>query len=248
MRGKERPGMILIGLDDQSCGKRLHINGCLCRDLWRFWARISNPLQLCSVITARASTHGVLSPPKWAPCNRHSVGRRVHSSPSHNKGGPLAQRTWSRSGCLHTSRTQSARGATLDQALWLSLGTKKSFIDSRQSLLFFELSTRPTFPTMLLLQKAQWPFAVVRTPIFSRSELSPPSRSSMASVFLLTVVSETALLLLSMVSWSSFASAWFVLSTDCFFFSGGITEGNESCKTKKFKITENLFWLVLLNL
>lgn len=70
-----------------------------------------------------------------------------------------------------------------------------------------KLSARPTFPTMPLLQKAQWPFVAVRTPIFSRSELRPPSKSSMASFFLLTFVSETALLLLSVVSRSSSASA-----------------------------------------
>lgn len=40
-----------------------------------------------------------------------------------------------------------------------------------------------TFPTMHLPQEAQWPLAVVRTPILSMSELRPPRRSSIASFF-----------------------------------------------------------------
>lgn len=71
-----------------------------------------------------------------------------------------------------------------------------------------------TFPTMHFLHKAQWPFAVVSTPIFSRSELRPPSRSSIVSVFLLTVEAEELPLLL--LSTSSV-----LLSTHCFCGGGG---------------------------
>lgn len=99
-------------------------------------------------------------------------------------------------------------------------------------VIFYCIATcQATFPTMLLLHKAQWPFVVVRTPIFSRSELRPPSRSSMASFFLLTVP-ETVLALLSLAPRSSSASAGFVLFTDCFFLSGGTSDGTESCKKK----------------
>lgn len=80
-----------------------------------------------------------------------------------------------------------------------------------------------TFPTMHLLQEAQWPFAVVRTPILSKSELSPPSRSSIVSVFLLTVeafASEPAvpLLLLSLFTCGPPSVFFF---TDCFCLHGG---------------------------
>lgn len=51
---------------------------------------------------------------------------------------------------------------------------------------------------MHLLQEAQLPLTVVRTPIFSKSELSPPSRSSMVSVEVFA--SEAAELLLSSAS------------------------------------------------
>lgn len=40
---------------------------------------------------------------------------------------------------------------------------------------------------MHLLQEAQWPLAMVFTPIFSRSELSPPSSSSILSVLVFVV-------------------------------------------------------------
>lgn len=72
-----------------------------------------------------------------------------------------------------------------------------------------------TFPTMHLLQEAQWPLAAVRTPIFSKSELRPPSRSSIMSVFLLRVEGFASLLLFSCCFFSSF------LFTDCFGISGG---------------------------
>lgn len=78
-----------------------------------------------------------------------------------------------------------------------------------------------TFPTMHLLQEAQWPLAVVRTPIFSKSELSPPSSSSIVSVFLLAVeafASEPAVLLLSLFSC---CPPSVFLFTDCFCVSGG---------------------------
>lgn len=80
-----------------------------------------------------------------------------------------------------------------------------------------------TFPTMLLLQEAQWPLAVVRTPIFSKSELSPPSSSSIESVFLLVVEAfawEPAVLLLLLSLFSCCSSSVF-LFTDCFCVSGG---------------------------
>lgn len=76
-----------------------------------------------------------------------------------------------------------------------------------------------TFPTMHFLHKAQWPFAAVCTPIFSRSELRPPSRSSIVSVFLLTVeafgAEELPLLPLSTPSSSG------LLSTHCCCGGGG---------------------------
>lgn len=75
---------------------------------------------------------------------------------------------------------------------------------------------------MHLLQEAQWPLAIVRTPIFSKSELSPPSRSSMASVFLFVVEAfapEPAVLLLLSVSSCCLLSVFFF--TDCFCVSGG---------------------------
>ncbi len=81
-----------------------------------------------------------------------------------------------------------------------------------------------TFPTMHLLQAAQWPLAVVRTPIFSKSELSPPSSSSIVSVFLLVVeafASEPAVLLLLPLSLFSCCPPSVFLFTDCFCESGG---------------------------
>lgn len=88
-------------------------------------------------------------------------------------------------------------------------------------MLFNVYVTCCTFPTMHLLQEAQWPFAVVRTPILSKSELSPPSRSSIASVFLLTVeafASEPAVLLLSSFTCGPPSVFFF---TDCFCLHGG---------------------------
>lgn len=90
--------------------------------------------------------------------------------------------------------------------------------------------TDRTFPTMHLLQEAQWPLAVVRTPIFSKSELSPPSRSSIASVFLLVVeafASEPAVLLL--LSLSSPRPPSVFLFTDFFcVIGGGVVEDTGS--------------------
>ena len=86
----------------------------------------------------------------------------------------------------------------------------------------FVYVTHCTFPTMHLLQEAQWPLAVVRTPIFSKSELRPPSRSSIVSVFLLVLEAFASgpdvpplLLLLS------FCSPSVLFFTDCFCVSGG---------------------------
>lgn len=82
---------------------------------------------------------------------------------------------------------------------------------------------------MHLLQEAQWPFAVVRTPIFSKSELSPPNRSSIASVFLLTVEALTPKP--SVLPLSLFACGIPSLSpfTDFFFLIGsGAAEDPES--------------------
>lgn len=89
----------------------------------------------------------------------------------------------------------------------------------------------PTFPTMPLLHAAQWPFAVVRTPIFSRSELSPPSRSSMVSVFCLwdeAVSPEPAGMLLLSCLFSCCPTSGF-LFTDCLSDSvGGVVPGSWS--------------------
>lgn len=75
---------------------------------------------------------------------------------------------------------------------------------------------------MHLLQEAQWPLAVVRTPIFSKSELSPPSSSSIVSVLLPVVdsfASEAAVLLL--LSWFSPCPPSVFLFTNCFCLRGG---------------------------
>lgn len=82
---------------------------------------------------------------------------------------------------------------------------------------------------MHLLHKAHRPFAFVSTPIFSRSQLSPPSSSSIISGFLLTVKdsgAEVLLPLLSLFACASISASVF-LSTDCC-----CVDGNESCEMK----------------
>lgn len=83
-----------------------------------------------------------------------------------------------------------------------------------------------TFPTMHFLHEAQLPFAVVCTPIFSRSELRPPSRSSIISVFLLTVEASGTEVLQLLSLFTSGPSSVF-LSTDCC-----CVDGSKSCKIK----------------
>lgn len=82
---------------------------------------------------------------------------------------------------------------------------------------------------MHLLHEAHRPFAFVRTPIFSRSELSPPSSLSIISVFLLTVEDSGAEVLLPLLCLfaCAFISASVFLSTDCC-----CVDDSESCEMK----------------
>lgn len=90
-----------------------------------------------------------------------------------------------------------------------------------------------TFPTMHFLHKLQMPFALVCTPIFSRSELRPPSRSSIMSVLLLTVEASGAEVPQLLSLFTSGPPSVF-LSTDC---CCCCVDGSKSSKIKKNKKT-----------
>ena len=79
---------------------------------------------------------------------------------------------------------------------------------------------------MHFLHEAQLPFAAVCTPIFSRSELRPPSSSSILSVCLLIVETSGAEVPPLLPLFTRGAPSVF-LSTDCFF-----VEGSKSYKIK----------------
>lgn len=176
---------------------------------------------------------------EWAPCSRHIEERRVDDSPCHSTAVRLSQRSLWCSAPFYIPYTQSVQDATHDPALWSSKESgktnkskqnKKWVLETLWELFYcpmFQL-TCCTFPTMDLLQAAQWPLATVRTPIFSRSELSPPSRSSIVSVFFLVVeafASEPAVLLLLLLSLFLCCppSVFFLIEVFCV-SGGGVTE------------------------
>lgn len=155
---------------------------------------------------------------EWAPCSRHNEGRRADGSLCHNMDAHPSHRSLCCSAPYDTQRTESVPGATSHPVLWsptkIIILMKRSGRNIKSISLKCFYGNNSTFPKMHFLHEAQVPFAVVCTPIFSRSELRPPSRSSIISVFLLTVGASGADVL-PLVLLYSVVPPSVCLSTDC---------------------------------
>lgn len=223
-----------------SCNHRnftVRINGC--NGQFRTWIgkqkeklRLSLLFKMLYIKCNTAILEFLIIPAISAPGSRRSVEKRADGSLCHNTAVPLSQRSLLCSAPPYTPYTQSAQGATPHPELWSSKQQKSNEVKKTALNIVKFKGSRFTFPTMHLLHAAQWPLAVVRTPIFSRSELSPPSRSSIESVFCVWIegfgleLAGPLLLLLSLSFCPDVPSSFFFFVV-CFCVSGGGADGGK---------------------